>query len=160
MECDVTEKVSLLMDGELAAEEAKQVKQHLFACAVCRQAHQEFVRLREHLLAYERETSAFERQRVLRDILTAKPAPVWHRRVSLPAPAFAALLLLLFGLAAWVITARLRQSPHPEPPSGNRPTAPAARPVPQPGIDFTRFDTGERAVNYKTRRAEGRQNGP
>ena len=158
MECDVTEKVSLLMDGELAAEEARQVKQHLFACAVCRQAHQEFVRLREQLRAYESETSAFERQRVLRDILTARPGPAWSRHVSLPAPAFAALLLLLFGLSAWIVTARLRQGPHAEPP-GNRHGGPATEQAVQTGIDFTRFDTGERAVIYKTRRAEGRQTG-
>ena len=159
MECDVTTKVSQLMDGELTAEVAKQVKQHLFACAVCRQAHQEFVRLREQLRAYEKESSDYERQRVLRSILTAKPAPVWRRRITVPAPAFAVLLLLLFGLAAWVATTRLRQSPQPGQPAGGAFVTPGPEQVSQTGIDFARFDTGERAVIYKTRRAAGRQSG-
>ena len=154
MSCDYLENVSRLMDNELPAEEAKQMKSHLFACAVCRQAHQDFVRLREQLQTYEADIGEFAKQRALRDILAAKPTPFWQRRIALPAPVFGLLLAIVVVLAALMLSARVRQTTPPAQQSGKQGEAPDREQVAHRGIDFSRYDTGERAVMYKTRRAE------
>ena len=53
MICSQTEKVSLLIDGELTPEAAATVKQHLQQCAECQQAQEVFMNLRQQLTAYE-----------------------------------------------------------------------------------------------------------
>ena len=53
MECDFTEKVSMLMDGELPQEEIEQVSMHIDTCSICRQARQDFLDMRQQIRSYE-----------------------------------------------------------------------------------------------------------
>jgi hypothetical protein len=53
MNCDFTEEVSLLVDGELAPHEAARLGAHVEGCAACRQARESFLLLRQELRSYE-----------------------------------------------------------------------------------------------------------
>lgn len=53
MICNQTQKVSLLIDGELTAAEQSAVERHLLECAECHRAHEEFLNLRGQLVAYQ-----------------------------------------------------------------------------------------------------------
>ena len=52
MSCDFTEKVSLLIDGELPPNEARAVERHLLECVECRQMRADFLSLRNQISAY------------------------------------------------------------------------------------------------------------
>ena len=52
MNCSQTEKVSLLIDGELAPADVSAVKQHLRECSECHQAHEAFLSLRSEIAGY------------------------------------------------------------------------------------------------------------
>jgi negative regulator of sigma E activity len=52
MGCDQTEKISLLIDGELATEEARSVELHLSTCSQCEQVRADFLGLRSEISAY------------------------------------------------------------------------------------------------------------
>ncbi|HEY9401445.1 MAG TPA: zf-HC2 domain-containing protein [Pyrinomonadaceae bacterium] len=114
MKCDRTQKVSLLIDGELPPAEAHEVERHLNLCGDCRAAREDFLLLRRQIADYPLELDAFARQRALKRILAAggnrtklehETPP--HRRESfagafgmprLGVAGLAALLLLLVGV--------------------------------------------------------------
>src|SRR3982751_618512 len=98
MSCDYTEKVSMLIDGELSAQEAAEIKKHVSGCMICRRAHADFLGLRNEIKSYPHELDLIARRRALARILDSKRPPIWKRRIALPAPAFALLLLALAAL--------------------------------------------------------------
>jgi len=123
MKCDLTRKVSLLIDGELPQAEAREVERHLDLCGDCQSAREDFLMLRRQLADYPLELDAFARQRALKRILaaggnnTAAPGnetatPTTRRErfagvFGMPrlSPAgLAALLLLLVGVAVGVVS--------------------------------------------------------
>ncbi|MBV8859493.1 MAG: zf-HC2 domain-containing protein [Acidobacteria bacterium] len=53
MDCEFTEEVSLLVDGELAPHEAARLSAHVEGCADCRRAREAFLLLRRELRSYE-----------------------------------------------------------------------------------------------------------
>ena len=53
MNCSQTEKVSLLIDGELAPADVSAVKQHLQECSECHHAHEAFLNLRSEIANYD-----------------------------------------------------------------------------------------------------------
>lgn len=165
MSCEWTEKISQLMDDELAAEEMRRMKQHLFSCPICRQAHQEFVALRERLQSYQsyqgsdqHAAAVFARQQALRRILASRPARFWQSPVVLPVPVVMGAMLLVIALVAVISLIRWRQDERrmSQPPGALRIVKPGEQSQDAavlPGqIDFSRYDKGERAVIYKTRR--------
>ena len=52
MSCDFTEKVSLLIDGELPSNEARALERHLLECVECRQVRADFLSVRNQISAY------------------------------------------------------------------------------------------------------------
>jgi hypothetical protein len=52
MGCDQTEKISLLIDGELATEDARSLELHLSTCSQCNQVRADFLGLRSEISAY------------------------------------------------------------------------------------------------------------
>lgn len=52
MVCDQTEKISLLIDGELAPEDARSLELHLSTCSQCTQVRADFLGLRTQISAY------------------------------------------------------------------------------------------------------------
>jgi hypothetical protein len=126
MKCVWTQKVSLLIDGELAAVEARDVERHLDACGDCQTAREDFLLLRRQLADYPLELDAFARQRALKRVLAAGEgggaakfesetatgaSPRRGERLAgvfgmprLSPVGLAALLLLLVGVAAGVVS--------------------------------------------------------
>ncbi len=71
MNCHWTEKVSLLIDGELAQAEAAEVERHLQTCAACRQARADFLSFRQHLVSYRAEIDPLTQKAALAQILAS-----------------------------------------------------------------------------------------
>lgn len=72
MSCDWTEKISALIDGELAEAEARAVESHLGACAACRQAREGFLLLRRQINSYGAAPDPATQRRVLKAVLASK----------------------------------------------------------------------------------------
>ena len=151
MSCNFTEKLSLLIDGELEREEAGRVKLHLSSCLICQQAQADFLSLREQIKSHTYEPDAKAQQRAIKQILNSERVPFWEKTVALPVPVFSLMLLALFALIAWSVYVRAT-----EPTRAERATAPVSNPPPQEVIDLSRFDKGARAVIYTARRATKR----
>jgi anti-sigma factor RsiW len=153
MSCNFTEKVSQWIDGELVAEEAEQVQLHVSACAICQRAQEDFFLLREQISEYPIKRDHAAERRTLAGILGTERVPLWRRKVALPAPAFALVVLLIVALSAWMIATRATKSPlqtavQSTNPAVEKPSAQTAK----DNVDFSRFDRGERAVIYAARR--------
>jgi negative regulator of sigma E activity len=89
MTCNQTEKVSLLIDGELPAHEIAGVKEHLQGCSDCRAAHESFLLLRTQLNSYVSTVDAAAIDEALAKIISprdkyATPAVSrgWRERVA------------------------------------------------------------------------------
>jgi anti-sigma factor RsiW len=145
MSCNFTERLSLLIDGELEPDEAEQVRLHMSSCVICQQAQTDFLSLRERIKSHTYEPDASAERRAIKRILNSDRTPLWQRRIALPVPVLSLMLLALFALVAWSVyvratrPARIERAPIANQPSQNR-------------LDLSRFDTGERAVIYTTKR--------
>ena len=69
--CDWTEKVSLLIDGELGSEEAGAVETHLGDCFACQMAREDFLLLRHRISSYQPDINLLAQREALRNILAA-----------------------------------------------------------------------------------------
>jgi hypothetical protein len=69
MDCEFTQEVSLLMDGELEPHEAARLRAHAESCATCRQAREAFLLLRQELRSYEWTPDPHAQSRALAAIL-------------------------------------------------------------------------------------------
>lgn len=69
MSCSFTEKISSLIDGELAAAEAREVERHLLTCAQCAEARVDFLSLRNQISSFEASLPAAVQNRALEKIL-------------------------------------------------------------------------------------------
>ena len=155
MDCEFLERVSLLIDGEIGDAESERVREHIKGCAVCRQAEQEFQHVRQQIRSYKSKADSYSAERALREITGRKTARWWEKKIALPAPAFALMVLVMLAVLSWSLFAR---------PSATAPgvgqQAARAPVIKSPGFsvpvdgqpDFSRFDHGERAVIYKARR--------
>ncbi|MBI4752579.1 MAG: zf-HC2 domain-containing protein [Acidobacteria bacterium] len=143
--CELTEKISLLIDGELAPEETPQVRAHLLVCPICRAAHSQFLELRTSLQTAETPTDFNRQVQVLKTILATDKKPTWRHPLFIPWPALVGLALISFigGITFQsTITPRDSQSRAPE-----KQIQPVANPLSARGENrtFARFDRGERA---------------
>ncbi|HKR58788.1 MAG TPA: zf-HC2 domain-containing protein [Pyrinomonadaceae bacterium] len=82
MMCSQTEKVSLLIDGELPHAEALQVSRHLHECAECHEAHESFLLLRGQLTSYQSVIDAKAVDAALAGILSRRHAEPTRAFVS------------------------------------------------------------------------------
>ncbi|HEX5886039.1 MAG TPA: zf-HC2 domain-containing protein, partial [Pyrinomonadaceae bacterium] len=95
--CNFTEKISLLIDGELAPAEAREVERHLLNCSECEQLRADFLNLRSTIASFETSLQPAVQNRALKKILSRDrerrvPASQWA--FSTQAVAFAALLIV------------------------------------------------------------------
>ena len=93
MDCNFTEQVSLLVDGELAPHEAARLSAHVEGCAACQQAREAFLLLRQELRSYELAPDPHAQSAALAAILgsraseredAAPSAGVWGVRPTTP----------------------------------------------------------------------------
>ncbi|PWT79804.1 MAG: hypothetical protein C5B44_06335 [Acidobacteria bacterium] len=132
MNCDCTEKVSLLIDGELSSSEAREIERHLLTCAECQQARADFLSVRSELSAFPSTVPQLALRNELSKLLspvTSPSRPVVVRRPFLgwafgPAAAAFATLLIASAIAVWFFNISKR-------PDTNQPVA-VATPQPAP----------------------------
>jgi anti-sigma factor RsiW len=151
MDCKFIEDVSLLMDGELSSDRARQIQSHLLTCAICQQAQADFLLLRQEIQDYQHKPDASAQRQVLRNIPDNERVPFWRGKIALPVPALALMLLLFVALSLWATY--LRVSKLPQPTATSQPAKPSGNQSDSTNtFDLSRFDKGERAVIYTTRR--------
>jgi hypothetical protein len=97
MSCSFTEKISSLIDGELATDEAREVERHVLTCAECEEVRADFLGLRSQLASVETLKNPVVNNRALKKILSRGdrvPATGMRWGWSTPAIAFATLLII------------------------------------------------------------------
>ena len=144
MSCNFTEKISSLIDGELAPAEAREVERHLLNCNDCEQLRADFLNLRSKIASFETSLKPAVQNRALKKILSRErerrvPALQWA--FSTQAIAFATLLIVgaIIGLIIYQSKrapeshTAVVQTPSPLPSASaepNKQTAPEASPEP------------------------------
>jgi hypothetical protein len=111
MSCSFTEKISLLIDGELAADEAREVERHLLNCNECEQVRADFLNLRSQIAGFETSLNPVVQNRALKKILAPErhaPARGLQWGFGTQAVAFATL-----GIVAAIIGLFVYQSSNP-----------------------------------------------
>jgi hypothetical protein len=144
MSCNFTEKISSLIDGELAPAEAREVERHLLSCGECEQLRADFLNLRSQIASFETSLQPAVQNRKLKKILAPErrvPALQWA--FGTQALAFATLLIVgaIIGLLIYQNdrapqsqqTAVVVQTPAPVPSASveqNKQPTPEASPEP------------------------------
>jgi hypothetical protein len=102
MNCNFTEKVSSLIDGELTQAEMREVERHLVSCGECQQMRADFLNLRSQIANFETSLQPTVQNRALKKILSAeRRTPALGLQWGFgKAVAFASLLItgLILGL--------------------------------------------------------------
>ena len=147
MGCHLIEKVSQLIDGELGPAEAASTSAHINSCEACQRAQADFLRLQREIKACDVQLDTFTTTHAMRNVLNALDAPFWRKRITIPIPVMAMLLISIVAMGLWggflrsqtpaTQTAKVRPAP--------------AEAKPQHTLDLSRFDHGERAVVIKVR---------
>jgi anti-sigma factor RsiW len=160
MECEWTERLSLLLDDELDPNEMSSVRDHLKTCPVCNEALSEFLSVREKIRSYSADCDL----EVARRSLGLGPRKLglgprkdairwWRARITLPVPALASLLIAIVVLTVLLVALRPTGSQ-----SSERAQARTPRRNDRTGdgqvLDFSSFDHGGRAVIYRINRAQ------
>jgi len=103
MNCDKTEKISEMIDGELSPEETEELSQHIENCAWCESARNDFLFFREQIKSLAEVSPSSVR---------ANTEPVvWKRffkkrlEISFPVPVFALSLVIMSVLGLWAWSA-------------------------------------------------------
>ena len=144
MNCSFTEKISSLIDGELATAEARDVERHVLTCSECAQVRADFLKLRSQITGFETSLEPQVQNRALKKILD-RPGRASGRGLQwsfgTPAVAFAALLIVaaIIGFVAYRnLNQRERkeiakvQTPSPAPAATVEPRQPETKASPEP----------------------------
>ncbi|HEY6659834.1 MAG TPA: zf-HC2 domain-containing protein [Pyrinomonadaceae bacterium] len=159
MSCNFTEKISLLIDGELAPAEAREVERHLLSCGECEQLRADFLNLRSQIVSFETSLQPVVQNRALKKILSRErrvPALQWA--FGTHAIAFAMLLIVgaIIGLIVYqnsrapesqqTAVVQTAQTPSPVPAASveqNKRRAPEASPEASPAPEQPNKDGKE-----------------
>jgi anti-sigma factor RsiW len=117
MSCDYNEKISLLIDGELSATEARRVEHHLTACVECQLLRADFLNLRSQIGDYSPGLTPAVQRHALARVLSRQGVTTGSRRPARDFrwgfnPGWAAALAGLIIVAA-LITLGLYRNYHP-----------------------------------------------
>jgi hypothetical protein len=142
MNCNFTEKISLLIDGELTPAEAREVERHVLNCGDCEQLRADFLNLRSEIASVETSLQPAVQNRALKKILSAErrvPALQWG--FSTQAVAFATLLIVgaIIGLLLY------KSSNTRGPVSKEQVAVHTPSPVPSPSVETS----GEQPIPTK-----------
>lgn len=143
--CELTEKISQLIDGELTPEESSPVRAHLLVCPICRAAHTQFLELRARLQTTETPIDINRQVQVLNTLLATEKKPAWQSPFFVPWPAVVGLVLVSF-LGGVIVQAIINPS-DTQPRVPEKQIQPVAK-TPSSRAEnrrFARFDHGERA---------------
>lgn len=147
MKCDFAEKVSMLIDGELAAAEIEALRAHIAACAECRNLEKDFLFFRQQIKSPIPEKSVVEKAKY--PFVSRKKRTRFLRgRISLPVPALALFVIALIGLGGFLIFSRVRRTSigtATQTPVENIASKTANAPS---EVSLARYDAGGRAEIY------------
>jgi len=156
MTCSFTEKISSLIDGELATAEAREVERHLVGCNECQEVRADFLNLRSQLAGFETSLEPAVQNRALKKILSMPrrtPARGFAWGFGTQAAAFATLVIVaaIIGFLIYrssntptndkhlavqtptpVPSASVQPEASPSPNKGDQQTAPRRSPSPAP----------------------------
>jgi hypothetical protein len=137
MNCDCTEKISLLIDGELSTAEEREFERHLLNCSECLAAKADFLSLRSQLNEFPVPYSPLAQREALARILdTGKPSEksrsLGWRWIFNPAFAAVAGLVVIGAIIALVVYPRWRSNTIHNPQIADR-RSPRAAATPGPG---------------------------
>lgn len=140
MNCTFAEKVSALIDGELASEELLSVERHLLACNECQELRADFMNLRSEISSYPLPAVTPLPARLARRVSSheSSPRPAFLDRLTAvfqnrQAALFAAaVLLVVLGLAVWLSIRSQRQAPATELLANSNANSSKRRPTPTP----------------------------
>ena len=156
MNCSFTEKISSLIDGELATAEAREVERHLVGCNECQEVRADFLNLRSHLTSFETSLEPAVQNRALKKILaTPRRAPArgftWGFGAQAAAFAMLVIVAAIIGFLIYrssntptndkhlavqtptpVPSASVQPEASPSPIKDNEQTAPRRSPSPAP----------------------------
>src|ERR1700752_311977 len=157
MNCSFTEKISLLIDGELPATEAREVERHLFTCAECQELRADFLNLRTHIAGFETSLQPAVQNRDLKKILgTERRAPARGLRWSFGTPAVAfAMLVIAAAIIGLVFYQSFNRSNRDSRETATARTTPS--PVPSRSVEQSRQQEPE-ATPEPTREQQPSQN--
>lgn len=113
MNCDCTEKISSLIDGELTAHEARELERHLLTCSECQEAKSDFLNLRTQIADFPVAFKPVAQREALARILGKQKSPartVWRWAFN-PAVAALASLLIIGVVIALLVYPRLKSNP-------------------------------------------------
>ena len=147
MSCNFTEKISSLIDGELAPAETREVERHLLNCSECEQLRADFLNLRSQIASFETSLQPAVQNRALKKILSRErerrvPALQWA--FGTQTIAFATLLIVgaIIGLIIYQSKrapnseqTAVVQTPSPVPSASAEQTKPEASPEPAKGTE-------------------------
>ena len=120
MNCNFTEKVSSLIDGELTQAETREVERHLLNCGECEQLRADFLNLRSQIASFETSLQPAVQNRALKKILSAeRRAPALRTAMGLWHQAVAFASLLIVGAIMGLLLYQSSKSPGPEPRSAS-----------------------------------------
>lgn len=144
MNCGFTEKISSLIDGELAPAEAREVERHLVMCAQCAETRADFLSLRSQIASFEPSLTPAVQNRALAKILgrrdhERKAAVIgfgWKWNLGAGAIGFAGIVIvaLLFVFIP---------GKQPQQVAVNGP-APASSPTPAPTIETPKPESNDK----------------
>ena len=148
MNCEFTEKISQLIDGELSEVEARAVQRHLNECGECQQVREDFLTLRSQIADYIPATSPAAQADALARIVgrqqkvgprtaVSKPRLAWNFSFGVAAFATMVLIAALVGFIAYKATQD--KTPAPAQVAQRNPAA-VSQPSPKPSPS----DTGVR----------------
>ena len=133
MSCSFTEKISSLIDGELAPAEAREVERHVLTCGECEQVKADFLSLRSQIVSFEVSLQPTVQNQALKKILSRtkrRPAGTWELVWRTSAMAFAPVLVLgaIIGLIFYLTS----KSDQPAPQQTVAVATPSPVPSPEP----------------------------
>jgi Putative zinc-finger len=116
MNCDCTEKISSLIDGELPMAEARDLERHMLNCVECQKAHADFLNLRSQISEFPVSISPVAKREALARILGKEKVGTGSRGFGwrwIFSPAVAALASLLIVGAVIALLLYPRSKPGP-----------------------------------------------
>ena len=116
MNCDCTEKISSLIDGELPLTEARELERHLLNCVECQEARADFLNLRSQITDFPVAFKPTEQRAALgrilgsRKVSSGRQGMGWRWAFN-PAVAAFASLLIVGVIFALLIYPKLKSKP-------------------------------------------------
>jgi hypothetical protein len=156
MSCSFTEKISSLIDGELATSEAREVERHVLTCAECEQVKADFLNLRSQIAGFETAANPAVTNRELNRILSrADRASARGMRWGWSTPAIAFATLLIVGAILGLIWYQSSSNSNP-----NGVVAHVPSPTPSPTVEKNDQPQPEASPKEKERETQNPEREP